>query len=55
MKRKTKRIFSLLLSLAVMATMLTALPLTGYAWDIDSGLLTITDNKVGADQRVLED
>ena len=46
MKRKTKRIFSLLLALAVMATMLTALPLTGYAWDIDSGLLTITDNKV---------
>ena len=28
MKRKTKRIFSLLLALAVMATMLTALPLT---------------------------
>lgn len=31
MKRKTKRIFSLLLALAVMATMLTALPLLGYA------------------------
>ena len=28
MKRKTKRIFSMLLALAVMATMLTALPLT---------------------------
>lgn len=31
MKRKTKRIFSLLLALAVMATMLTALPLTASA------------------------
>ena len=31
MKRKTKRIFSMLLALAVMATMLTALPLTASA------------------------
>lgn len=37
MKRKTKRIFSLLLSLAVMATMLTALPMTGYAADTITG------------------
>ena len=31
MKRKTKRIFSLLLALAVMATMMAALPLTASA------------------------
>lgn len=36
MKRKTKRIFSLLLSLAVMATMLTALPLTASAAEGDA-------------------
>ncbi|WP_320974057.1 hypothetical protein, partial [Dysgonomonas capnocytophagoides] len=36
MKRKTKRIFSMLLALAVMATMLTALTLTGYAASVNS-------------------
>lgn len=48
MKRKTNRIFSLLLALAVMATMITALPMVGYAADSINGTLD-TIYKAGTD------